>query len=312
MLFTASGRKKRNEVDTFFWIPGGRDLSQFFDIIPLIDIPIPSLSEPLARSGRQQYADVRSTHLLQQHSGARGPDKNAPTSSIGILDNGEHFFIYRFILFWDGFQMYAGRQASGEGIYMLCLNIPPKQRKTPDAVRVLSLTPPGVKSAVVLSHILSDIIQGMTVGFLDVDADGVRRRIFLDLVGVVGDTPALNSTLDVLGHTAAACCHLCRYVRGSSSLIGSRYANAGYHGFHSAFSRSFFQQTAVQDCAAASDTCRLLGVKKGKTSADLVLHKLRAALHTSRSNIPTTCGGNIFFRIISTPIVPVLSLLTMS
>ena len=91
---------------------------------------------------------------------------------------------------------------------------------------MISLTPPGVSGEVVLDSILPDIIQGMAHGFLDIDADGVKRRIFLDLVGFMGDTPAINHFLDILGHTASCCCHLCRFIRGSDTLIGSKYASS--------------------------------------------------------------------------------------
>lgn len=44
--------------------------------------------------------------------------------------------------------------------------------------------------------------MGITDCFMAFDADGMQRRIFLDLVGVLGDTPALKAKLDTLGHTA--------------------------------------------------------------------------------------------------------------
>ncbi len=148
--------------------------------------------------------------------------------------------------------------------------------KTSSAVRILSLTPPGVKSGEVLERIVEDIVEGMTNGFVDYDAFGTRRRIFLDLIRVLGDIPALNSALDVLGHTSAAFCHLCRIVRRSSTQIGSRFAAASCHGFVTASRRSFFQHTAVRDCAAQAETCRILGLKAESTLEKLILHRMRA------------------------------------
>ncbi len=106
----------------------------------------------------------------------------------------------------------------------MCLNFPTRHGRTPNDVRILSLAPLGVKADAVLTAIIADVVEGMTKGFLDVDAEGNMRRIFLDLVGFVGDTPALNSSLDILGHNACACCHLCRYVRRSTTIVGSRYS----------------------------------------------------------------------------------------
>ncbi len=91
-----------------------------------------------------------------------------------------------------------------------------------NAVRILSLTPPGVKVRDIFKKIEDDIVQGMSEGFLDFDAEGVKRRIFLNLVGYLGDTPAVNGELDTLGHTANAFCLLCRYKRNTIGLLGSR------------------------------------------------------------------------------------------
>ncbi len=85
--------------------------------------------------------------------------------------------------------------------------------------------PRGVRSAPSFDAVEEDLVRGFTEGFVYMDADGTRRRIFLDLVGVVGDAPPVNEVLDVLGHTGNACCHLCHFVRHSETLIGSRYTD---------------------------------------------------------------------------------------
>ncbi len=65
---------------------------------------------------------------------------------------------------------------------MLNINLPLGARASPSSVRILSLSPPGVKTALVLYRIFPDIMKGATEGFLDYDADGKPRRIILDLV----------------------------------------------------------------------------------------------------------------------------------
>lgn len=179
------------------------------------------LCAPVSRASlRTLFIDVREISQISFHPGARGYSKFTPTSSIGKLRTGEHYFIYRFLFFWDGFEVQTGKPASGDGIYLLPLNLPPSCRRNPSAVRVLSLTPPGVKGEEILDRILEDILHGSTTGFADYDAEGTKRRIFLDLVGLIGDTPALNHYLDVVGHNALACCHLCSYIRGPERLLG--------------------------------------------------------------------------------------------
>ncbi len=127
------------------------------------------------------------------------------------------------------------------------LNLPAQSRSSSTTARILSLTSPGVKSPVVLESIFSDIINGTSTGFVDHDAEGQKRTLFLDLVGFVDDIPALNDVLDVMGHTAAACCHLCRFLRRSSTLVGSQYTDTVSDGFNSAFRRGSFQHAAVHD-----------------------------------------------------------------
>ncbi len=194
------------------------------------------------------------------------------------LDSGERYFIYRFLLFWDGVEIAKGKSASGEGFYMINLNLPHNARASPNAVRVISLTPPGVKSDVVFKIIELDIIMGMTQGFEDIDADGNPIRIFLDLVGFIGDTPALNAALDVIGHTGNAFCHLCRFVRRSSTLVGSRYTRQGFYGLCTHAGRSYYQRIAVRDSGAKTETCRLLGMSPPGTQGHLPVHNLRTVM----------------------------------
>jgi len=68
----------------------------------------------------------------------------------------------------------------------------------------------------------------MIAGISTIDADGQRKRVFLDAVGVVGDTPALDSVLDVKGHKGNAPCHLCNYYKSHPAIIGNEYN--GEHG----------------------------------------------------------------------------------
>ncbi len=192
--------------------------------------------------------------------------------------------------------MQAGKEASGEGVYMLCLNLPTSASRTPNDVRIISLTPPGVKSDTVLRAIVSDVVKGMKEGFLDFDADGNKRRIFLDLVGFVGDTPALNASLDVMGHTSSVCCHLCRFVRQSATIIGSRYTGKAPDGYLTSSRRGAYQEQSIRDCTPGPETCRLLGLKYQTGSPGTVLHYIRSQLHSTKGCIPKTVEGQ--------PVVP--------
>ncbi len=169
---------------------------------------------------------------------------------------------------------------------MLCQNLPLQDRSSPSAVRIPSVTPPGVKNEAVFDKIKADITQGITEGFVDIDANGETRRIFLDLVCFVGDTPAINSALDVLVHNATDYCHVCRFRRGSSALVGSKYTAQLHHGSITSQSRGYYQHMAVRDSAAQTETCRLLGMKPHSASIALPRNDLLATILESRSKIP--------------------------
>lgn len=127
--------------------------------------------------------DVASVRLLNSGDESSDQSVSEPISSFGKLTNGDLYFTYRFFLFWDGFQVQSGTEASGEGIYLLPFNLPLALRNSPNAVRVISFARPGVRPQHVLEEILQDIDKGTKTGFHDFDAHGRRRRIFLHLLG---------------------------------------------------------------------------------------------------------------------------------
>ncbi len=249
------------------------------------------LCHPLGVGDFDFYRDVRRIGLFSTLFSKRGHERYQPVSSHGTLQSGERYFIYRFLLFWDGFEISSGKSASGEGFYMICLNLPPNARSSSSAVRIITQTPPGVKIDSVFKNIQNDIVKGMTIGFLDYDAYGNSIRIFLDLVGFIGDTPAINSALDVLGHTGGACCHLCKFFRHSHTIVGSRYAHSLSHGLSAYAHRGVFQHRAVRDSEAKTETCRLLGMSSSDPLKPLPLHDLRLAMISCQPHIPKTEAG---------------------
>lgn len=116
----------------FLWVPSNLhcDLPQW-DIDGNIDLE--RLCHAPYTTRQQCYGDVAKVSLLQQHTGGRGTQRYSPTSSLGTLRTGEKYFIYRFLLYWDGFEMAAGKSATGEGFYLLCLNLPVQSRASSSA-----------------------------------------------------------------------------------------------------------------------------------------------------------------------------------
>ena len=54
-------------------------------------------------------------------------------------------------------------------------------------MRTISLTPTGVSTNAILDLIIDDIILAMTEGIAAVDADGQAVRVFVEIIGFVGD-----------------------------------------------------------------------------------------------------------------------------
>ncbi len=269
-----------------FWIPADAAMGDSSCVVTPEEV-----CSTMDMNSAALYRHVRRISLFSSPSVTRGYEKFEPVSSQGTLSSGERYFIYRFLLFWDGFEMTSGKQASGDGFYLTCLNIPQKARSSPNSVRIISLTPPGIKRDVVFKNIQDDIIRGMTEGFSDYDADGMQIRIFLDLVGFIGDTPAINAALDVLGHTGGACCHLCTFKRSPLSLVGGRFTRPVPGGLSSASGRRFYQHMALRDSNAQVETCRLLGMTPPDISKPLPIHNLRKSMFQAIPHIPTTDKG---------------------
>lgn len=100
---------------------------------------------------------------------------------------------------------------------MQVLYFPDTFRNSSDCIRVLCVENPGdfVKSA--LTELVNYLERGKMGEIIGWDANGVQRRFLIDTVGFVCDTHALNSSLDVSGHTGTAPCHLCSIIRASDT-----------------------------------------------------------------------------------------------
>ncbi len=278
------------------FIDGGAELPGFSSSEQRCDTFFRSFLSGMSVDATTKAMDVRAVTIKRLHPNPRGPARFRPISSVGTLQSGEPYFIYRFLLFWDGFQITTGKQSSGDGLYLQCINLPSAARNSQHSVRILAQSPPGVNVSELIVKLIPDLIAGSTEGFKDVDGDGNIRRVFLDLVGVLGDTPALNEVLDVLGHTSTFCCHLCRFSRGSSTILGARYAGLSPCAAQTASRRGFYQHTAVRDCKANDEACRMLGIRPASHSSKLPLHAIRLAMEQCRSMTPCLADG--------TPLLP--------
>jgi hypothetical protein len=238
------------------------------------------------------------------------PDMQGPLEhyapQIGRLSDGRRYLVYRMLLYCDDFQPFTTRKGSAGGCYMLPLGVPPSHRSGCGAVRILGLTPPGVSTSEILAELIPDILQGTTEGFLLRDADGDCITVFLDVIGFIGDYPAITHALDTLGHNACAPCHLCVFQRDEGiETGGSRYGyTTDAHARSSAFVRTLARVQAARDGKGRGAEegrfreMRVLGLKQNTAELPLPLHRLSEALRLARDRVPLTEHG--------VPVVPAL------
>lgn len=96
------------------------------------------------------------------------------------------------------------------------------------SVRIPAIVPLGASTVPVLRRLLHTVAHGMSEGRVVVRAEGVRRRVSIDLVGIIADTPALNRILDGVGHRGRACCHLCTFDHRETNGVENGYLGAPY------------------------------------------------------------------------------------
>lgn len=132
--------------------------------------------------------------------------------------------------------------------------------------------------------ILDDLIEGASKGFDVMDADGVNRKVFLDVVGILGDTPALNASLDVMGHTALACCHLCGFRKQPSTCNTSLFTISTHSTAVTAAQRSTAKHQAIFACSPTGSVLRNLDIKETESSRDKFLFHFSKKLKVLKSS----------------------------
>jgi hypothetical protein len=113
------------------------------------------------------------------------------TPSTGFLQDGRKYMVYRAMLYTDDFKADVSRNRSYGGCCILPIGIKPEERAGYASVRCISLTPPNVSTNEVLLHIIPDIVKCTMTGVQGMNAKGENVTVFLDIVGYIGDYPAV-------------------------------------------------------------------------------------------------------------------------
>jgi hypothetical protein len=100
-------------------------------------------------------------------------------------------------------------------------------------------------------------VQGM-------NANGENVTVPLDIVGYIGDYPAVTHALDVLGHNSRAPCHLCAFLRQyRTGTEGLNYygRSTSVHSSASSFCRDGKRIKSVRSGLVSSSLLQTLGLK---------------------------------------------------
>ena len=118
------------------------------------------------------------------------------------------YYIYRILLCADDFNPRSSlfTKASFGGIYLSPSGLNVRFRRSQSCIRTVSLTPPGVSTISVLDSIIDELVSGSISGFECFDAFGERVRVYLDVMGFLGDYPASSAVVDLKRHNATASC----------------------------------------------------------------------------------------------------------
>ena len=136
-----------------------------------------------------------------------------------------------------------------------------RSRRSQASIRVLSLTPSGVSTNSVLNYILDDLVSCSTRGVECIDAFGDKVRVYIDVMGYLGDYPASSSVIDVGGHTSNAPCTHCSF-HVSRDFLSSKYAfTTSVHSCNTSYRRTQHRMSSIRKIRLKKDHRKLLGLK---------------------------------------------------
>ncbi len=208
----------------------------------------------------------------------------------GTLEDGRSYFIYRFLLFSDGFNTFQSRPGSMDGVYIVVLGIPTLKRNPASCIRKVCLCPPGTDVNHIIEKIIDDLMLGSTIGTA-VRHNGKEIVIFLDLVGYIGDSPALASITGTKGHSSDIPCHLCTMKKNKDNTQHLKcFINQFTDSRNPALRRTAVRTDDIFNCAKSKkyDVCEQLGIRNENSS----LKKVRYVLNEAKKNVPRSKNGH--------------------
>ena len=226
--------------------------------------------------------------LMVVHKSSSIAEDYVPNS--GYFEDGTRYYVYRMLLYTDGFNAHRSRLGSMDGMYMIPLGIPLDRRTEAGCLHKICLAPPGVAATDIISVVIEDIVEGMTNGVEVEDEDG-KARAFMDLVCFNSDSPALASATGTKGHSADCPCHTCTFQKdktGELAVVRSK-------GVTSSTCHAKRTHRKVRDIEKQEGNTRETLDNIGVSNSDAPLMKMADAIKRVK-NIPKTSDGK--------PVVP--------
>jgi hypothetical protein len=139
-----------------------------------------------------------------------------------------------------------------------------------------------------------NIVNCTMTGVQEMNAKGEKVTVFLDIVGYIGDFPAVMHALDALGHNSRAHCHLFAFLRHDrTGTEGFNYYgySTSVHSRASSFCREDKRIKSVRRGFMTSSLVQTLSLKSTVDESRCLRHTLSDALSNVRSQVPLTdCG----------------------
>ena len=169
--------------------------------------------------------------------------------------------VYIVLLYCDDFQPLSPtcQKGSAGGFYMLPLGLLPRDRSTRAATRIIGLTPPGVSTNQVMLHIIPDLVRACVEGIQGRSPGGDEVRIFINVVGFLGDYLESAHGVDFLGHRAKSPCTSCSVPKHKGADRSSLGYTTILHASNSSVLRTAGRHWALRESGIDDNDCNLFG-----------------------------------------------------
>ncbi|MEM7297426.1 MAG: hypothetical protein AAF391_04070 [Bacteroidota bacterium] len=186
----------------------------------------------------------------------------------GTLPNGMKYIRYPIGLYHDDFQPRSTIIPHGSvgGCYFIPLSFWCRTKSCPSSARIVSLTPPGHSTCEIICIIVDDIIDGIVNGITAINPTGEEVIVYLDLVCLIADYPAVSPAIDTRGHAANAPCTVCTFPR-QRDCFDSDYgymSNANWQ--NPSFARSMERTSILRNAEISDQDMLSLGMKSYGTA----------------------------------------------